>query len=92
VEIVRTGKLVIDLCIVNGIPGCATDCYSLDEWEVVSKAEQVGDCWPSVEQQYKAEQVGDCWPSVEQQYKAVQSGVEALVWAYNAWFGVRRRR
>jgi hypothetical protein len=69
---------MIDLCIVDGVPGCAIDCYPLEEWEVVSKAE-VG--WE-----------GAFWPTTEQQYEAVKSGAEALVWAYNAWFGVRRKR
>ena len=75
-ETTRTGKLVIDLCIVNGIVGCAIECYPLGDWEVVSKAEMSG----------------KRWPSVEQQYEAVQSGAEALVWAYDAWFGVRRKQ
>ena len=74
----RTGNLVIDLCIVNGVPGCALDCYPLEEWEVVSRENVCP---------YAA-----YWPTTEQQYQAVKSGAEALVWAYDAWFGVKRRR
>lgn len=72
---IRTGKLTIDLCVVNGVPGCATDCYPMGEWEVVSTAESSA-----------------YWPSIEQQYEAVKEGVEALVWAYDTWFGLRRKR
>jgi len=69
------GKLTIDLCIMNGIAGCALDCYPLDVWEVVSKTESA-----------------KYWPSVEQQFEAVTCGAEALVWAYDAWFGVRQKQ
>lgn len=49
----RVGKLTIDLCIVDGVPGCATECYPSDEWDVV-KTMELGSAWPDVDQQYEA--------------------------------------
>jgi len=47
----------------------------LEAWEVVNKTEVDG----------------NNWPSVEQQYEAIERGVDALVWAYDVWFGVRQK-
>ncbi len=50
---IRAGRLTVDLCILNSVPGCVTECYPSNEWDVV-KTLELGSAWPDVDEQFQA--------------------------------------